>query len=99
MWSLGQRGNENSIRVMVKEFHGKIRVHIRHYFKTKDEDRWYPTKKGVALSLEEWDKFNEKLATIDSEVRRLRSQNEQVAPVPPTGVKIDLQSAFGGSHE
>ena len=98
MWTLGQRGNENSIRVMVKEFHGKIRVYIS-YFKTKAEDRWYPTKNGVALSLEEWDKFNEKLATIDSEVRRLRSQNEQVTPVPPTGVKRDLQSAFGGSHE
>ena len=51
---------------MVKEFHGKIRIHIYHHFKTKDEDLWYPTKKGVALSLQEWDKFNEKLATIDS---------------------------------
>ena len=99
MWTLGQRGNENSIRVMVKEFQGKIQVHIRHYYKTKDEDRWYPTKKGVALSLEEWDKFNEEFAAIDSEVRRLRSQNEQVVPVPPTGVKRNLQSAFDSSYE
>ena len=66
---------ENSIKVMVKKFQGQIKIHIRHYYKTKDEDRWYPTKRGVALSLKKWGKFNKEFAAIDSEVRRLRCQN------------------------
>ena len=99
MWTLGQRGNENSIKVMVKEFQRQIKIHIRHYYKAKDEDRWYPTKKGVALSLEEWDKFIEEFTAINSEVPRLRSQNEKVVSVPPTGVKRNVQPTFDSSYE
>ena len=74
MWTLGERGSKNCIRVTVKECQDEIKIHIRHYSKVNDGVRWYPTKKGVALSLEEWDKFNEEFAAIDSEVLRLRSQ-------------------------
>ena len=99
MWTLGKRSGENSLNVSVKEYNGKTLVHIRHYFKIKDNDRWYVTRKGVALTLEEWDKFNESFVAIDAEVRRLRCKNEQVEPVPPTTVKRDFQSAFVGENE
>ena len=95
MWTLGQRSGENSIKVVVKEYQGQVKVHIRHYFKAEEEDRWYPTKRGVALDLAEWDKFNESYIDIDTEVRRLRSKHEQVTAIPPRGVKRNLQSAFG----
>ena len=99
MWTLGKRSGENSLNVSVKKYNDKTLIHIRHYFKIKDDDRWYPTKKGVALTLEEWDKFNESFVDIDAEVKRLRSKNEQVKPIFTKGTKRDLQSAFGGNNE
>ena len=56
-------------------------------------------KKGVALNLNEWDKFVESLVDIDAKVRQLRCKNEQVEPIPPTATKRNLQSAFGGEDE
>ena len=77
---------ENSLKVTVKEFDGKVLNHFRHYFKVAGEDRWYPTRKGVALNLNEWDTFLESLIDIDAKVRQLRCKNEQVEPIPPTGI-------------
>ena len=58
-----------------------------------------PKKKGVALILEEWDNLNESIISIDAEVRRLHCKNEQIEPLPPKGIKRNLQSAFGGEDE
>ena len=58
-----------------------------------------PPKKGVTLTLEEWDNLNESFVGIDAEVRRLRCKNEQVDPVPPKGIKRHLQSTSGGEDE
>ena len=99
MWTLGKRSGENALNVVAKEYEGQVLIHIRHYYKATGEDRWYPTKKGITLNLEEWDKFTEVFSEIDSEVRRLRSQNEEVEPVFTIGSKRNLQSAFGGNYE
>ena len=99
MWTLGKRKGENALKVVVKEYDGQVLIHFRHYCKVSGEDRWYPTKKGVALNLNEWDKFVESLVDIDAKVRQLRCKNEQVEPIPPTATKRNLQSAFGGEDE
>ena len=99
MWTLGKRNGENALNVVAKEYDGQVLIHFRHYFKVSGEDRWYPTKKGVALNLSEWDKFVESLVDIDAKVRQLRCKNEQVEPIPPTGIKRNLQSAFGGEDD
>ena len=99
MWTLGKCTAENSLNVTVKEFDGKILIHFRHYFKVAGEGPWYPTKKGVALNLNEWDTFLESLIDIDAKVRQLGCKNEQVEPIPPTGIKRNLQSAFGGEDD
>ena len=57
MWTLGKRSGENALNVVAKEYEGQVLIHIRHYYKATGEDRWYPTKKGITLNLEEWDKF------------------------------------------
>ena len=46
MWTLGKRNAENALNVVAKEYEGQVLIHIRHYFKATEEDRWYPTKKG-----------------------------------------------------
>ena len=96
MWTLGKRSGEKALNVLVKEYEGQVLIHFRHYFKASGQDRWYPTKKGVALTLEEWDNLIEAFVSIDAEVRRLRCKNEQIDPLPPKGIKRNLQSLFGG---
>ena len=96
MWTLGKRNGENALIVVVKEYDGQVLIHLRHYFKAATEDRWYPTKKGVTLTLAEWDTFNQSFVDIDCEVRRLRCMNEQDDSPPSKRIKRDLQSAFGG---
>ena len=99
MWTQGKRSGEKALNVVVKEYEGQVLIHFRHYFKVSGEDRWYPSKKGVALTLEEWDNLNESIISIDAEVRRLRCKNEQIEPLPPKGIKRNLQSAFGREDE
>ena len=100
MWTLGERGRVYSIKVDVSEFQEKLKVHIRHYRKSVEEgeEQWYPTKRGIALDLEEWDTLSEQFIAIDTEVRRLRSRNEDVKPIFGGGIKRDLQSAFGANY-
>ena len=100
MWILGYRGKDNiaSIRVTVTRFEGQVKIHVRHFLKRVNRDDWYSTKRGITLNLDEWDKF-ENFEAIDLEVRRIRSHNDQIAAVPPTGIKRDLQSAFGNEDE
>ena len=99
MWTLGKRSGEKALNVLVKEYKGQVLIHFRHYFKATGQDRWCPTKKGVALTLEEWDNLIEAFVSIDAEVRRLPCKNEQIEPLPPKGIKRNLQSAFGGEDE
>ena len=98
MWTLGKRNAENALNIVAKEYEGQILIHVRHYFKAAGEDRWYPTKKGVTLNLEEWDKFNEVFSEIQSDVKRLRSMNDEVEPVFAIATKRNLQSAFGRDY-
>ena len=51
MWTLGERKGENAINVTVKEYDGKVLIHFGYDFKVVGEDRWYLTKKGMALNL------------------------------------------------
>ena len=94
MWTLGKRKGENALNVVVN-YDGQVLVHLQHCSKVSGEDRWYPTKRGVALNLAEWDKFVESLVYIDAKVKQLRCKNEQVEPIPPTSIKGNLQSASG----
>ena len=99
MRTLGKRSGEKALYVVVKEYKGQVLSHFQHYFKALEEDRWYPTKKGVTVTLEEWDNLNESFVNIDAEVRHLRCKNEQIEPLPPKRTKRNLQSAFGGEDE
>ena len=83
MWTLGKHSGEKALNVLVKEYEEQVLMHFRHYFKASGQNRWYPTKKGVALTLEEWDNLIEAFVSIDAEVRRLLCKNEQIDPLPP----------------
>ena len=60
-WSLGTR----NILMTVNEFAGETRVHIRQYF-SPDNKKLVPTKKGIAMSMAEWQALKEHLQDVDS---------------------------------
>lgn len=87
-WTLGKREKYNTrIDVRVKKYQGKIQIHFRHFDYDNEEDHWYATHKGVALTPNEWDKFVDNFQAIGLEVQRLRSQKEKVEAVHPKKAK------------
>jgi hypothetical protein len=50
------------------EFKGKKRIDIRTYFlgEEEDSDTWKPTKKGINISLDQWQEFKELLKEVDN---------------------------------
>ena len=71
-WNVGAR----CIKASVKTYQGEVRVHLRHYA----EDR-VPTKKGVALTAEEWKDVKLLIPNIDAE---LLSQQKTLQPAIST---------------
>ena len=54
----------DDIRVEVGEFKGKKLLHIRTWY-TNEAGELAPTKKGVALSYEQFEKFKSVLGAVD----------------------------------
>ena len=97
MFHLGNR-YDTSIWVNPTEFKGQIKIHIRHF---NDHDN-KPSTRGIALNLDEWDKFKEHFEQIDLEVRRLRCHNERryttPGPIPGKESHDHLLSPFGSTY-
>ncbi|XP_060604819.1 activated RNA polymerase II transcriptional coactivator p15-like, partial [Ruditapes philippinarum] len=51
----------------VSEFRGKVMVGIREFYEKDGEMR--PGKKGISLSMEQWQKLKEQIDDIDQAVR------------------------------
>ncbi|MEQ8188016.1 MAG: transcriptional coactivator p15/PC4 family protein [Candidatus Eremiobacterota bacterium] len=50
------------------EFKGKKRIDIRTYFQGEEENSevWKPTKKGINISLDQWQEFKELIKEVDN---------------------------------
>lgn len=59
-----EKGRGEVIRVEVGEFKGKKLLHIRTWY-TNEAGELAPTKKGVAMSYEQFQKFKTVLAAVD----------------------------------
>ena len=51
-----QKRNDEIIRIEITEFKGKKLLNIRTWYKT-DEGEFAPTKKGIALGVEQYDEL------------------------------------------
>ena len=56
--------------VNVAEFKGKVVVNIREYFYSNGKQ--LPCKKGISLSIEQWDNLKSHMESIDSELKKHR---------------------------
>ena len=95
MWTLGKCIRENALKLVVQEFEGQVLIYFQHYFKSLGEDHWYLMKK-------EWRwlwRSGMSCININAKVMHLHHKNEQLDPLPPKGIKRNLQSAFGGEDE
>ena len=52
--------------VCVNEWQGATRIHIRNYFKVPENGNLIPTKKGVALAIDEWNALKAQIDHIDA---------------------------------
>ncbi len=59
-----EKGRGEVIRVEVGEFKGKKLLHIRTWY-TNEAGELAPTKKGVAMSYEQFQKFKTVLGAVD----------------------------------
>ena len=76
-WQLG-----NNMHACVQTYRSETKLHIR-YFELDDESRWYPTKKGITLTWDEWENLSSIIAEINSEFRKQTGQRiESVAKRP-----------------
>ena len=62
-------------RVTVMKFRGKPRVDIREFYFANDQ--LLPGKKGLSMSLEEYQTLKSLIPAIDSELARLQSKSQQ----------------------
>ena len=105
MWTLGERSGSKSrlrsrIIVNLSEYKGKPKIHFRSFeYSKKHGGRWFPTERGVALNLEEWETFLDNFAEIDYQIRQLKTENEQATSIPSTDAKRNLCSTFGRVYE
>ena len=60
-----EKNKKTRIYVEVSEFKGKTFLSIREFFYSQDEDKWFPTQKGVTLPLT---KINELVELINNTV-------------------------------
>jgi hypothetical protein len=58
----------NNRFVTISEFRNKVRVDVREYYLNDDGEK-KPGKKGISLSLEEWNKLKDLMPKIESAIK------------------------------
>lgn len=56
--------------VSVSEFRGKALVNIREYY--EKDGKTLPGKKGISLSVDQWDKLKKLIDRIDKDVKKFK---------------------------
>lgn len=65
-----QKNSLEQIRIMIMEWHGKLRIDIRTWFKREDSDEWGPTKKGISISLDSYSDLQEAFSALEKELKK-----------------------------
>ncbi|CAG8602733.1 12273_t:CDS:2 [Gigaspora margarita] len=57
-------------RVTIREFKNMVLIDFREYYKSKDDGEYHPTKKGISLQIDQWNKLKELIDDIDEEIKK-----------------------------
>jgi hypothetical protein len=63
-----QQNAVEHIRLVLQEYKGKRLIDLRIYYQD-DAGEWLPTKKGMALTVEQWPELRQAMATLAHERR------------------------------
>ena len=66
-------------RLQIKRYNNAIFLDIREYF-CKSEDNWLPTKKGVTLTIEMWEKLLSMQEQINEEIKQFCGEKPAEGP-------------------
>ena len=58
----------------VNEWQGKVWVHIRTYMQLDDVGKFIPTKKGIALTIDEWQCLKNQINEVDALIYKLERE-------------------------
>ena len=57
-------------KISVTTWNESVRVHLRKFYQSKfDRKKFYPSKQGIALTLQEWDDFKSLFTQVDEVVQ------------------------------
>ena len=63
----------------INEWQGATQIHIQNYFKS-DSGQLIPTKKGIALTIEEWQELKMYISEIDVQIALLENSRSTEIP-------------------
>lgn len=89
-WALGER----SIFLSVSSFLGQPKIHVRYNYRS-DLGRLTPTKYGIALNRDEWERFKAHIHDVDRALEALADESDEHARVKHS---IINNSDYGGPH-
>lgn len=75
----------NNRFVSVGAFKGKVRVDIREYY-LDDKGEKKPGKKGISLSMEEWDKLKDIISDVDKAAGKSDSESAKGSEEESVGI-------------
>ena len=52
-------------KINVTTWRGKVQIHVRKYFESKYDKKLYPSKQGIALTVQEWRDLKKQISVID----------------------------------
>jgi hypothetical protein len=55
--------------VSIRTFRGKVIIDIREYYEDKTTGETKPGKKGIALSVDQWEKLKDSIGIIDERIQ------------------------------
>ena len=93
--------------LVVCEWEGNPKVHLRQYFHPKDApEKMYPTKKGVTLSPQEWEKLKLFIKEVDKALKELGGgaeaksvkKDQIIITEPPEDPPKKMKRSHGDHH-
>eukprot|EP01016_Furgasonia_blochmanni_P018262 TRINITY_DN2079_c0_g1_i1.p1 TRINITY_DN2079_c0_g1~~TRINITY_DN2079_c0_g1_i1.p1 ORF type:complete len:167 (+),score=57.02 TRINITY_DN2079_c0_g1_i1:120-620(+) len=62
----------NKKRMSIRKFKGKLLIDFREFWQPDGEDDLKPTKKGVSLNIDQWEKLKKFIPKIDEAIDNMR---------------------------
>ena len=70
------KGNEEKVQIAIKKYKGRYYMDFRVWFQGKETQQFYPTKKGLSLSLDYLQEFKKGISELLKSAPKYNSNSE-----------------------